>query len=193
MKKREYEMIENPNGTKEELWLQANSLVSEFLKLNSTIRVPKIIVDNSLPGYGVANHKTIKVNLKKCRPATQNPGFAWSYPGYKADLTPVGVLCHEVGHVSHFSIDLDYQNYVTKIVRVEKPVSSYEPNFMEVIAESMKLFISNPNMLKVGRPKRYKMLTEFMGLQPVHDNAWREVLSAAHPKFIIAAEKWCKN
>lgn len=179
--------------TKIELFDIAQILVKDFLTLNKQIRTPVIKVDNELCVYGQATQRTIKINVKKCAVATRTPGFKWSYPGYKADLTPVGVLAHELGHIIHFNIERDYKKYVTNIRKKEAKVSSYEPNVWETIAESTKLFITNPNLLKVGRPRRYEMLTEFIGIQPLHDNDWQYAFANANPKFLAAAEKWIKS
>jgi|688.fasta_scaffold01889_20 hypothetical protein len=179
--------------TKLELFAEAQILLKDFLILNPQIPTPTIKVVDTLPAHGQATKRTIKINIKKCAVATKTPGFKWSYPGYKADLTPIGVLCHELGHIIHFNIQRDYDKYVPKVRKKESKVSSYEPNIWETIAESTKLFISNPNLLKVGRPYRFEMLTEFIGVQPVHDTDWHEAFVNANPKFIAAAEKWIAN
>ena len=179
--------------TKLELFDIANNLVKDFLTLNKQIRTPAIRVDNELCVYGQATKRTITINVKKCAVATRTPGFKWSYPGYKADLTPIGVLSHELGHIIHYNIERDYKKYVTLLRKKEAKVSSYEPNIWETIAESTKLFITNPNLLKVGRPRRYEMLTEFIGVRPLHDNDWHYAFEKANPKFLTAAEKWIKS
>jgi len=69
-------------------------------------------------------------------------------------------------------------------------VSSYEPNPSEAFAEAMKLFILNPDLLRAGRPLRYRFVTEVLSFRPVHDLSWREVLRHAHPKFFTAADQW---
>ena len=143
-------IVINPFGTKEELFNTANELVSEFLTVNPQIPKPSICINNKMNMYGQAKGKIVIINLQKCRTSVRVPGYSWSFSGYKADLTPIGVLTHEMGHVAHNFIGKQYSAPVTKLRKLEPQVSSYEPNCSETIAEATKLFISNPNLLKLG-------------------------------------------
>jgi hypothetical protein len=141
-------------------------------------------------GWYTANK--VHVNVKHTRPATVTPGFAWTYPGYKADLTAYGVTAHEVGHhvqaVKHV-----VREDIRSIVVREPRVTSYEPNANESFAEMMKVFITNPDLLRVGRPLRWAFLTLHLRFKPVDDRPWTDVLAAAHPKFVAAAHNWIKQ
>ena len=138
------------------------------------------------------------VNLKRSKTPVKVPGFAWSFTGFKADLTAPGILAHETGHHIHFQFDkrLDSEhrrillNCLQYLKENEAPVSGYEPNLHEVMAEACRLFILNPTLLKEGRPERYRFLTGHLGLKASHAAPWREVLKHAHPKIISAAENW---
>lgn len=154
--------------------------------------------------YGLYDPKrggTISVNLKISRPPVKTPGFQWTYTGWKADLTAPGILAHEMGHhVDHcIRVSMSKQDWKNTrsiwaaVCKSEPRVSSYEPNASEAFAESMKLFVLNPNLLKEGRPNRYKFLTRLLELQPIHDLGWKSVLQHAHPKIISAAEKWIRS
>lgn len=139
------------------------------------------------------------VNLKRSRVPTKVPGFAWSYTGFKADLTAPGILAHETGHHVHFKVNklviggsTHMLNCIRGLSRTEAPVSSYEPNPHELVAEAMRLFILNPKLLEEGRPKRYEFLSG-LGLRPLHDAPWRDVLCNAHPRLIKAAENWIRR
>jgi hypothetical protein len=126
----------------------------------------------------------------------RTPGFAWSYPGYKADRTIAGVIVHELGHhiwdvrvergiLGHmFQLDWDLT------IADEARVSSYEPVPEEAFAESIKLYGLNPDLLRVGRPERFYALHDHLELPEPHRTPWRDVLVNAHPKLIAAAEKW---
>lgn len=134
------------------------------------------------------------VNLKRSRAPVKTPGFAWSFTGFKADLTAPGILAHEIGHHTHFellkrSTEGSSIDDIKKVAKVEAPVSGYEPNPYEVMAEALRLFILNPSLLREGRPKRWEMITR-MGLEPLHDVPWRDVLVNAHPRIINAAAAW---
>jgi hypothetical protein len=145
---------------------------------------------------------TLFVNVKKSRVPVKVPGFAWSFTGYKSDLTLPGVLAHEMGHHVHFRLENRHpaaavfsrqlQVYIKTVVDAEPPVSGYEPNLHEAFAEMMRLFILNPMLLKEGRPKRYTLLADVLNLKPLHQVPWRDVLHHAHPKIIKAAEGWIK-
>lgn len=139
----------------------------------------------------------ITVNLPRCRPPTRTPGFAWSFPGYKADMTPIGVYTHELGH--HVEEELQPRvsdPWVTDSWMLEPPVSGYEPNFTEAFAEAFRLFLTNPSLLREGRPRRWSTLTVELGLVPstLATIPWDEVLTqrGAHERFIAAARNWVK-
>jgi len=110
---------------------------------------------------------------------------AWSYPGYIADRTPFGVIAHEIGHHvdclmgeerghTYFS---DFSKRI-KAESGEKPITSYAPNDAEWFAEMMRLFITNPNLLREIRPKTFDILLR-EGLQTVEERCWTEVLKDA--------------
>ena len=140
---------------------------------------------------------SVAINLKNCRVATRVPGWSWTYPGYKVDLTPFGVICHEFGH--HIDAVLGFSNEVSslrewkKVVDHEEEVSGYEPNYQEAWAEAFRLFIANPSLLKAGRPERWEYFTEKIGLVPPHASPWKYVLKHAHPKILSAAKNWISN
>lgn len=139
---------------------------------------------------GFYRRGTVFINLPRCRPATRTPGYSWSFPGYKADLTPVGVVAHEVGHY----IDEQLNFPQLRGWSGERSVTSYEPNRRERFAEAVKLFITNPDLLRVGRPVRHALLLD-LGLRPLHDAPWRDVLRerGAHERFFDAAQKWISD
>lgn len=134
--------------------------------------------------------KRVTINLPRCRLPTRVPGYAWSFPGYKADLTPIGVVTHEFGH--HVDAWLKYPHLPGW--RSEAPVSGYEPNRGEAFAEALRLFCTNPDLLRVGRPVRWGFFAERAGeigeLAP-----WEDVLRlrGAHERFISAARNWIRR
>ena len=140
------------------------------------------------------------VNLKRSRVPVKVPGFSWSFTGSKADLTAPGVLAHETGHHVHFQLDRRGTSGshallcdIRDVKAAEAPVSGYEPNLHETFAEAMRLFVLNPSLLEEGRPLRWKLLTEGLGLRPLHGVPWREVLRNAHPRLIGSLENWVER
>lgn len=171
------------------------AVISDFAKVNG-IKMPKInIIDKpkraNYCGVYHGNKKSIDVLVKRCANLAKVPGFSWSHPGYFVDRTPFGVICHEFGH--HVDNMLNRMKGMPKY-KGEK-VSGYEPNACERFAESMKLFLSNPDLLKKTCPKRYEFLTKKLGLVPCIEGTWKEVFekNCMHDKYYAAAEKRIKE
>jgi hypothetical protein len=164
-------------------------LLKKFCRINH-IKEPQVICRDGLGSYGLYDRGEIFIDIKACRPPVKTPGFRWSYTGYKADLTPAGVIAHELGHHVDSRLKKPSRKMSTD---GEKKVSSYEPNRSEAFAESMKLFLLNPDLLYEGRPKRYQFLRESCGLSPVIIEEWRVMLFHAHPRLLTAAKGWIKR
>lgn len=167
------------NFSKQQLFDVGLILCENFCKLNNIPLPKRVIIDNTIKHNGTYYYgaELIKINLKKNRTPTRTPGFAWSYPGYKSDMTPIGVLAHEFGHHIHNKF-FNGNSYLPP-----GRVSGYEPNVSEAYAESFKLFIINPDLLKNISKHRYDYFIE-SGLKPIIKQKWDDVLSDAHPKFI---------
>ncbi len=142
----------------------------------------------------VDSKSAIAVDLKRCRVAARIPGWSWTFPGYKVDATPFGVVCHEYGHhVDHTlggKAGLSNRRAWKDVIDNEEEVSGYEPNHREAFAEAFRLFLTNPSLLREGRPERWEYFTETLQLRPPHEHPWRTVLKHAHPRIVAAAERW---
>jgi len=124
----------------------------------------------------------IKICLERCA-HIGTAGRQWSYPGYRVDRTPYGVLAHEVGHHADYTRSVvkgayfgDYSRNL-KAWSGEAQLTSYAPNFAEWFAEMFRLFITNSQLLKALRPKTYDLLTK--DFIPVVTDDWRVVLKDA--------------
>lgn len=121
----------------------------------------------------------------------------WSWPRSVEDCTVLGRVCHEVGHhllcyVQHRhprTYDGWWKNWCTN-VRHERPVSSHEPDEREAFAEAVRLFVLNPTLLEEGRPGRYGMLTDGLGLEPLVTDHWTDVISTASMLHVKSVEAW---
>jgi hypothetical protein len=117
-------------------------------------------------------------------------GRAWSYPGYLVDRTPTGVLAHELGHHWHMTVKKDVSGLIAKGMMIAKktegPLSGYEPDPFEVIAEAFRVFVWNPQLLGLTFPRRYETLITY-GLKPLPMSSWRDPLRGS-PRHILAAE-----
>ena len=120
-------------------------------------------------------------------------GRAWSYPGYIVDRTPYGVLQHELGHHvdvqrgtrrgpywSDFSIALRGQSG-------ESPITSYCPNDAEWFAEMFRVFVTNPDLLRLVRPRTYRELRSVF--TPVFADSWDARIKDAPDRTTQAAKR----
>lgn len=184
---------------------RALKYVRTFLDVNKIPQVSQLIteapseskVGNKWREYGwyKFEDQTMFVNIKKSRHPVKTPGFAWTYTGFKADLTAPGILAHETGHHIHnvYSEIFGHKEFLKAIFTVrtqEQAISGYEPNSYETFAEMLRLFIMNPALLAAARPLRYEFITRVLRLNPPHNEGWRVVLTHAHPRLITAAENW---
>lgn len=172
---------------KEVLFEQARQLAEEFCKVNDLPIIP-VYEDARLRGFGVYEHDKVKVNVRSTATPLQKRGRVWSFPGHKSDRTAAGVVCHEFGHHAYFNRRLP--RGWREVVQATKPITSYEPSIGEAYAETARLFILNPDLLRLGRPERYEYLTKFHGLRPVVDVSWRTVMTYAPEHILLAAEKF---
>jgi hypothetical protein len=176
--------------TKEELFNIGLELVKDFCHLNNIPEPNSIKLSKakcSWRGVYYYDSKSIVLYENSIKQPTKIPGYKWSFPGYKADITPIGVISHELGH--HIENILKIKcNILRKFAIDKKRISSYEPSAEEAFAETMRLFITNPTFLKILSPERYNILINDLKLKPIITDNWDEVLKYAHKKHIIAIE-----
>lgn len=130
--------------------------------------------------------------VPKCA-AIGTAGRAWSYPGYTVDRTPYGVLQHELGHHVDVTRSTRRGNYYgdfgvqLRAVSGEKPITSYCPNDAEWFAEMFRVFVTNPDLLRLVRPRTHRELRACF--EPVFEDTWRDRLKDAPARTITAAER----
>lgn len=167
--------------------------VKAFSKLNG-ISIPNIVLAYS-PGFtGLYEpyYNKIKINLDVTALEVHNPAhMRWSWPGWKTDRTACGVVAHEFGHHTEYVLAKQkrFKLALWKEARkLGRPVSGYEPNYAEAFAETMRVFILNPNLLELGIPSRYAYIIQVLGLLPSETRDWKTVIG--NEKYFPAAEKW---
>ena len=135
---------------------------------------------------------TIYICVEKCaQPGTA--GRSWSWPGYIVDRTPYGVLAHELGHSVDHALSQEtgayFGNFSRDIFRItgEEAITNYAPNVAEWWAEIFRLFVTNPALLKVLRPRTYEAALK-LGLRPLPGDDWKQVLADAPERTLKAAE-----
>lgn len=182
------------NESKEQLLYRGLQLMESFCDLNG-IKIPNVFINSGLGStcYGVFYYRnTIHINMKLCRPAVKTPGYDWTFPGYIQDLSPYGILAHELGHYISDILGKKFRKSFVNIKRFEENVTSSDNQGLdEKMAEAARLFITNPDLLKRGRPMRYEIFANHY--QPVIKNRWKTVLKHAHPKIHSAAERWIER
>jgi hypothetical protein len=113
-----------------------------------------------------------------------------SRPGWRIDRTVYGVVQHEIGHhVWRYATRSAHHKWRTVLRRIPKAarVSGYEPVPEEAFAETCRVFVLNPDLLKLALPGRYHCLTTTFGLVPTETRDWHDILPAT---FHDRAAQW---
>lgn len=85
----------------------------------------------------------------------------YTSPGGKSDISPIGVLAHELGHMLEFAVarqglwDEEGWRAIHRDHRRSAITSYAKVHPMEDFAESHRLFLLNPKLLKELSPERY--------------------------------------
>lgn len=165
--------------------------IRKFCVVNG-FNMPKIIIEpntgyNKYRGWYIWDSSEIHIVPHMCVRASTMAGYSWHYPRYFTDMTVYGVLCHEFAHYVHCKqqIGIKYPRF-----KHERSISTYELNNIEKIAEAIRLFISNPDLLRRANPKRYAFVTDVVKLKPAVTTHWKRRLGKQiHPKFITQCNK----
>ena len=175
---------------REELYLKGMEMIKQFSKLNNIdisdidffVRYNKKECPNEFKRWlytsGLCVYPTkrknrykIFVNLPKSACEANKPTpFNSNHVHWFVDRTPCGIVCHEFGHYLHHKL-----TNLKIVLPKEKQITSYEPNYHERFAESIKLFITNPDLLKQYDPKRYDVIVNKLKLKPIINKTYIEV------------------
>jgi hypothetical protein len=164
--------------------------VLRWCKLNS-IDPPEIHVEEGKPRVAsCAYYRDGHIWIYPSACATLGKGGpAWSWPGYIVDRTPYGVLCHELGHhVDQTKYEGVPRGHYSRYMRLksghEPPITSYAPDDAEWFAEMFRLFVTNPQLLKLIRPASYRLMRNRWRV--LHAK-WQDVLHES-PRHLHAAQ-----
>lgn len=178
-----------------ELFHRGTDLLCRFCDLNQ-ITIPEIKHEHarwSVSACAYYRLNQISIHLPSCA-LIGRAAQAWSYPGYKVDRTPYGVLQHELGH--HVDVlcsdrKFAYWGDLSSSMRNEsgeQKLTNYCPNDAEWFAEMFRLFVTNPSLLEQARPKTYRLMRERW--RPAETRRWSEVLWEAPERTMQKAAKF---
>lgn len=174
---------------------RGQNLVEQFCQLN----------DIDAPGLEVVASKdwhftvcayyrptTTRICVERCA-SVGYAGQQWSYPGYTVDRTPYGVLAHELGH--HVDVLKStvkrayYGDFSVTLMKAsgEAAITTYCPNPAEWFAEMFRVFVTNPDLLRLLRPRTHEALAAVF--KPVFTDSWRDRLVGAPDRTITAAAR----
>ena len=182
--------------SKRKLFEEGCKLLSGFCGLNN-IQAPEVV--KVFPFKWMVREcayyrpRIIHICLERCASIGLG-GWAWSYPSYVIDRTPYGVLQHELGHhvdwlrgknkgkyYSEFSVNLRKRSK-------DKPLTGYCPNDAEWFAEMFRLFVTNPDLLRILKPNAYHEIIA-AGFKPYFHDEWCARLRGAPSRIAWQAEK----
>lgn len=176
--------------------------VLEFCQLNS-IDCPQVeIIAKSDWKVNACAYYREKYGIVVCVDYCQTPcpelnSRNWSWPGYIVDRTPYGVIAHELGHhcdvlesrrqrLSEYSYSGGFSRKVRSTTN-ESEITTYCPNDAEWFAEIFRLFVTNPELLRLLRPKTFVELTK--SWTPIAASDWKFELGNNVPSRIIKAAR----
>lgn len=172
------------------------ALVERFCRANAMV-VPRTVLvsraDWRFPSTcAYYREDVITICVDRCS-SIGTAGRQWSYPGHVTDRTPYGVMAHELGHhVDRVRSEAKgaYGGDFSERMRAasgEPKLTSYCPNDWEWFAEMFRLFVTNPDLLRLVRPRTYELLRAHF--EPVEERPWLRVLWDAPRRTIEAAAK----
>lgn len=135
----------------------------------------------------------INICLDKCQtPCDDRPSRNWTWPGNTVDREPYGVLAHELGHHCDWHASErkgTYYGDCSILLRAqagESPITTYCDGDHEWFAEMFRVFVTNPHLLSILRPKTYALLcAKWVPVAP--DTHWRDAIGENAPPRVITA------
>ena len=179
--------------TKEELEKIGEKYIYEFCDKNN-IKPPKIKYyqkeEYNAAGFYEWGSGIINICLENCTEEYNKPGYNWSHRYYFFDNEPCGVLCHEFGH---YLDDYLFNGFIH--IPKQNKVSNYEPDILERFAETTRLFILNPDLLKEYNYERYNIFIDRYNLKPIFNHTWKELykINNMDIKYFKATENILRN
>lgn len=175
------------HSSKDDLFEAGKRHIGLWCALNA-VEPPRVNARTGKPDFGTCAYYRdgqIEIWVKSCA-GIGLAGRQWSYPGYVVDRTPYGVLAHELGH----HVDKQhgprggFRSHVWRPLDAA-PLTGYCPNDNEWFAELFRLYVTNPHLLNLVRPRIFELFcNEWPARAEIH--SWTTVL-AGSPRHLAAA------
>ncbi len=134
----------------------------------------------------------ISINVQECGWPASDRGRNWSWPGNAVDRTPFGVVCHELFHHVDWLTGSCKGSYFSewceevKAAAGEPGLTTYaDENPAEYLAESGRLFVTNPALLEQLRPKTFAAIA--VKYKPLPGPGWLGRLGLNVPTRVVKA------
>ena len=166
---------------------RAKRVIKKFCIIN---KIPIVIIriKNDLDGLGCYPNgsRNIYINLELTTITSSR-----NNPAMIRENTITGTIIHEFAHYIHITTRRRILNNHFK--KLKEPLINYwETDVEEDIAESIRLFILNPFLLKEGRPKRYNILSRYF--EPIKNvKHYSELFKGLNRQKRRAVNMWIKG
>ena len=180
-------------------WLDHNDIPRPIVLTYDDAKLASPLVWDRRPGDRLERDKKglyfcghVFVNVANMR----KPTAGGDWPGHLVDDTAIGVLAHEVGHYAWHWLQLRAASWLPAVIdgrRIGR--YDYRGDVEEAWAETIRLFILNPALLRTGLPRRWRWLTgQDIRLHPLPRlmrRGWRSVLGNA--ACVMEVERWLRS
>lgn len=173
---------------KASLFARGKALMESWCQLNGVTPPAVVSHEGHCQFATCAYYRENQINIWLLDCAHVGSNFRmWSYPGYVIDRTPYGVLQHELAHhVDNAEGPRGGElSHLWRRETQEDPITNYSPNDNEWFAEIFRLFVTNPDLLRLLRPKTFAKLIERFPNR-AQQAPWAFVLSGADDRWITA-------
>lgn len=177
------------------LFEDALGLSQSFFDMNS-IPFPRIVHRRLGSSYGLTclgrdGTSCVTIDVTGCAHARD----ATSFPGAPEDRSAAGVLAHECGHavlnwLEHSAPHRRFRQEIDATAAAEAPITDQATRSAhELFAETFRLTVLDPDLLRVGRPMHWALLRSSGLVVPVRAT-WDVVLSRAPHDVIDLTRCW---
>ena len=176
-------------------WLDHNDIPRPIILMYDEYRLASPLVWDRKPGdrlewerKGLYFCGHCFVNVEQ----TKLCGADW--PAHPVDDTATGVTAHEVGHYVWHWLQLRTEPW-KKTLSGKRRTGKFESDPEEAWAETIRLFILNPALVKAGLPKRWAFITgpdvRLRPLPQLMKRGWRAVLGSRQRAEEV--ERWLQS